>query len=122
MEQYEDVRQECWAASRRAEEQGDLGRALEIHLDLMCEDVPSYAVLVRAGYLYFELGLYEVALRYYELACSVSNEDWPLGGIKRCLIALGEIDTLAEIGELVHGADETRPSLCVDTRPNGPIE
>jgi tetratricopeptide (TPR) repeat protein len=119
MEQPEQIRQERWAASRRAEEQGDVVKALEIHLGLINEESPSYAVMLRAGWLYYQLGLYEVALRYYELACSVSNEDWPLWGIKNCLIAMGEIYTVPEVGKLVREAAETRPLIGEETRPTG---
>lgn len=122
MEQQEQVCQERWAASRRAEEQGDAVKALEIHLGLINEEAPSYAVMLRAGWLYYQLGLYEVALRYYELACSMSKEDWPLYGIKKCLIALGESYTLIEAGELVREADEPRSRLGEEMCPTGTIE
>jgi tetratricopeptide (TPR) repeat protein len=119
MEQKEQVRQERWAASRRAEEQGDIVKALEIHSGLISEESPSYAIMVRAGWLYYQLGLYEVALRYYELACSVSKDDWPLHGIKNCLIAMRKTYTLPEVGKLVRETDETRPLICEELRPPG---
>ncbi|MDF7799444.1 hypothetical protein P4C99_08205 [Pontiellaceae bacterium B1224] len=114
MEEQEHVRQERWVASQRAEEQGDLVRALEIHLEFISEESPSYAVMSRAGWLYYKLGLYEVALRYYELASSLSKEGWPLSDIKNCLIALGETYTLTEVGELVRETGDLHPDVTTE--------
>ncbi|MDF7826474.1 hypothetical protein P4B35_20760 [Pontiellaceae bacterium B12227] len=99
VESQDAMRQERWAASRRAEEQGDIVKALEIHQDLLSEEAPSYAVMLRAGWLYYRLELYDVSLRYYELACSISKDDWPLHEIKKCLAALEASCSLDEPAE-----------------------
>lgn len=92
-----------WAASRRAEEQGNIIKALEIHCDIINQESASYAVMLRAGWLYYRLGLYEVSLRYYELACSMSNDDWPLHGINNCLAAMEASCTSPEQAESMGG-------------------
>ncbi|MDF7825347.1 hypothetical protein P4B35_15080 [Pontiellaceae bacterium B12227] len=103
-------RHDLWAESRRAEEQGDIFQALEIHKKILRADT-SYAASLRAGWLYYKLDEFEESLRYYEQACALTNDDWPWFGIMNCLIALGETDALARVVESLYGTEHTSIAL-----------
>jgi tetratricopeptide (TPR) repeat protein len=98
-----------WEESRKAESRGDIITALNIHRKIMSEEVTSYTVMVRAGWLYYQLGLYEIALRYYELAYAISNEGRPLYRLMHCPAESGEADTLANVAESIYGTEN--PSI-----------
>lgn len=89
IEKRQYLREKHWEQSRRAERRGDYKKALEIHKRILAEDRASYAVFLRAGWLSFRLGAYEEAIGYYEQALAISNDEWPLQGIKSCRAALG---------------------------------
>lgn len=97
------LREKRWAESRKAESRGDIIAALNIHREIMSEEVTSYPVMVRAGWLYYQLGLYEVALRYYELAYSILHEGRPLNRLMNYLAEPGEADTYANVAESIYG-------------------
>ncbi|MDF7826473.1 hypothetical protein P4B35_20755 [Pontiellaceae bacterium B12227] len=98
-------RSERWAESVQAEERGDLFGALNIHRKIMSEATTSYHVMQRAGWLYYRLGLYEIALRYHALACSVSTGKRALYGSSDCLSAQGEAEALESMAESVYGTE-----------------
>jgi tetratricopeptide (TPR) repeat protein len=97
------LQEDRWEESRNAERRGDIITALNIHRKIMSEEATSYPVMVRAGWLYYQLGLYEIALRYYELAYSISNEGRPLYRLMNCLAESGEADALANVAESIYG-------------------
>lgn len=99
------LRKDHWEASRRAEKRGDLITALNIHRKILSEENSSYAVMVRAGWLYYRLGLYEISLRYYERACSSSKNARPLYGIMNCLTDESGSNTLASLAESIYGTE-----------------
>ncbi|WP_372846987.1 tetratricopeptide repeat protein [Pontiella sp.] len=88
-----------WVASLAAEEQGDYRTALDIHREILRQENASYASSLRAGWLYYVQGSFEEALRYYERACALSSDEWPLYGIMNCLRALGDQDALAVVSK-----------------------
>ncbi|VGO20330.1 tetratricopeptide repeat protein [Pontiella sulfatireligans] len=104
------LRENRWAKSRRAESRGDYKKALKIHKDILAEDDSSYAVFLRAGWLSYRLGAFEEALRFYEQASAISNDEGSVHGIMNCLIALGDADTLAKVAESIYGAQ--KPVHC----------
>jgi tetratricopeptide (TPR) repeat protein len=104
IEKQRYLRETRWAQSRKAESRGDYKKALEIHKQILAADSASYAVFLRAGWLSFRLGAYEEAIGYYEKACAISNDDWPVQGIMNCLAALGDAEALAKMADSVYGA------------------
>lgn len=102
-------RQNLWSASRRAEREGNVFQALEIHKQVLIEEQSSYAASLRAGWLYYKLGAYEEALWYYERACVLSEDAWPVYGIMNCLTALGEDDATARVARSIY--ETARPAM-----------
>ncbi|MDF7799443.1 hypothetical protein P4C99_08200 [Pontiellaceae bacterium B1224] len=99
------LREERWEESRMAENRGDILAALNIHRRILSEESSSYAVLARAGWLYYRLGLYEISLRYYKLACTISNEAGPFYRIMDRLSEQTESDMFAKMAESIYGAE-----------------
>jgi tetratricopeptide (TPR) repeat protein len=104
-------RSDRWAASRAAEERGDYRKALEIHRKILSEEKASYAASLRAGWLCYLLGAFNEALQYYERACALSSDDWPLYGIMNCLRALGDEESLAIVANSIYAAPRTSSQL-----------
>lgn len=101
------VQQDRWAESRRFEERGDFKKAMEIQRMILVDEKASYAASLRAGWLYYKLGAYEKSLEFYERACALSNDNWPLYGIKNCLVALGDEDSLAVVVDTICRAEKS---------------
>jgi tetratricopeptide (TPR) repeat protein len=99
------VEQDRWAESRRAEEQGDFEKALEIHQMILADEKASYASSLRAGWLYYKLGAFEKSFQFYERACALSDDDWALYGMRNCLEALGNTDALALVTDAICRAE-----------------
>ncbi len=105
MEGQYNARQDLWAASRGAECRGNFSQALEIHKLILDQEEISYAASLRAGWLCYKTGSYEESLRYYERACALSHETWPLYGIMNCLTALGKTESIARVARSIYEAD-----------------